>query len=170
MQEHMQMDFASPLPHPGEILREDFMEPLNLTAGALARAMGLKDRTRIERLSREKQPVTADTAARLARVFGNSAQFWMNLQSQHDLSVVEIEAREDLGRIEILPQASDRGDVADIVTVAASSTIIGQVKHAGRSAKALQRINAARVPRGPADKIPLAGAFERKPPQKTPKR
>ena len=96
------MDFASPLPHPGEILREDFMEPMGLTAGALARAMGLKDRTRIERLSRERQPVTADTAARLARAFGNSAQFWMNLQTQYDLSVVELAAREDLSRIRLL--------------------------------------------------------------------
>lgn len=98
------MDFASPLPHPGEILREDFMEPLGLTAGALARAMGLKDRTRIERLSREKQPVTADTAARLSRVFGNSAQFWLNLQAQHDLSVVEIEEHDELADLRRLPQ------------------------------------------------------------------
>ena len=67
---HDYANFASPLPHPGEILREDFMVPLNLSAGAVARAMGLRDRTRIERLSRERQPVTADTALRLARVFG----------------------------------------------------------------------------------------------------
>jgi addiction module HigA family antidote len=99
-------DFVSPLPHPGEILREDFMEPLSLTAGALARAMGLKDRTRVERLSREKQPVTADTAARLARVFGNSAQFWMNLQAQHDLSRVEMERREELATLKPIVQPS----------------------------------------------------------------
>ena len=95
------MDFASPLPHPGEILREDFMEPMGLTAGALARAMGLKDRTRIERLSRERQPVTADTAARLARAFGNSAQFWMNLQQLYELRRAENEIG---GEIATLPR------------------------------------------------------------------
>src|SRR4051812_16811111 len=93
-------DFVSPLPHPGEILREDYMAPLELTAGALARAMGLKDRTRIERLVRESQPVTPDTALRLGRVFGTSAQYWMALQAQHDLSAVAIRARKDLGAIQ----------------------------------------------------------------------
>lgn len=93
-------DFATPLPHPGEILREDYMAPLNLSAGALAKRMGLKDRTRIERLTREAQPVTPDTALRLERVFGASAQFWMNLQAQHDLSREVIENREQLAAIE----------------------------------------------------------------------
>nr|WP_295112883.1 HigA family addiction module antitoxin [uncultured Caulobacter sp.] len=86
-------DFVSPLPHPGEILREDFMAPLEMTAGALARAMGLKDRTRIERLARELQPVTPDTAMRLERVFSVNAQFWMNLQAQYDLSKAVVERR-----------------------------------------------------------------------------
>ena len=96
-------DLASPLPHPGEILREDFMAPLGLTAGALAKAMGLRDRTRIERLSRGLQPVSADTALRLARVFGSTPQFWINLQTQHDLSVAALRARDDLAKIERLP-------------------------------------------------------------------
>jgi addiction module HigA family antidote len=91
----MDYDFVSPLPHPGEILREDYMEPLGLKAGALARRMGLKDRTRIERLVRETQPVTPDTALRLERIFGASAQFWLNLQSQHDLSKAIVERREE---------------------------------------------------------------------------
>jgi addiction module HigA family antidote len=93
-------DFRSPLPHPGEILREDYMAPLDLTAGALARAMGLKDRTRIERLVRETQPVTPDTALRLGRVFGTSAQFWMALQTQHDLSAAAIAAKKELATIQ----------------------------------------------------------------------
>ena len=97
-------DFASPLPHPGEILREDYMIPLGLSAGALAKAMGLKDRTRIERLSREAQPVTADTALRLGRVFGTSPLFWLNLQAQHELSNAAIASRDDIARLEILPQ------------------------------------------------------------------
>lgn len=99
-----ELDFVSPLPHPGEILREDYMAELGLSAGALSRAMGLKDRTRIERLSREMQPVTADTALRLGRVLGTSAQFWVNLQTQHDLSVAAIANRDELEKIEVLPQ------------------------------------------------------------------
>ena len=57
--------------------------------------MGLKDRTWIERLVREQQLITADTALRPARVFGTSAQFWINLQTDHDLSKAAIAARED---------------------------------------------------------------------------
>jgi antitoxin HigA-1 len=94
--------FTAPAPHPGEHLREDYLPAYGLTAGALAKAMRLKDRTRIERLVREKQPVTADTALRLARVFGTSAQFWINLQTTHDLSKAAIEARKELDQIEPL--------------------------------------------------------------------
>jgi addiction module HigA family antidote len=70
--------------HPGEILREEFLAPMNLTPYALARACGVP-RTRIERLAREETPVTADTALRLARYFGTTAEFWMGLQAQYDL-------------------------------------------------------------------------------------
>lgn len=94
--------FETPAPHPGEHLREDYLPDYGLTAGGLARAMGLKDRTRIERLIREKQPVTADTALRLAKVFGTSADFWINLQTTHDLSKAAIAAREDLAKIQPL--------------------------------------------------------------------
>ena len=79
--------FKKPLPHPGETLAEDYLEPLGLSAGALAKQMGLKGRQRIERLVRGQQSITADTALRLARVFTNtSPEFWMNLQAAHDLS------------------------------------------------------------------------------------
>lgn len=98
-------DFESPLPHPGELLREDYLPQYGLSAGALARAMGLKDRTRIERVVRETQPVTADTALRLARVFGTSPQFWINLQTAHDLSRTAIEKRHELARIAPLQAA-----------------------------------------------------------------
>lgn len=97
--------FAEPLAHPGEHLREDFLPAYGLTPGALARAMGLKDRTRIERLVREEQALTSDTALRLARVFGTSAEFWMNLQAQHDLSRAAIAARDDLNAIRPLNAA-----------------------------------------------------------------
>lgn len=91
--------FESPLPHPGEHLRMDFLPEYGLTAGALAKAMGLKDRTRIERLIRERQPITADTALRLAKVFGTSPQFWINLQTSHDLSKAAIASRDELAAI-----------------------------------------------------------------------
>lgn len=93
------MSFTAPLPHPGEILREDFLAEFGMSPGALARAMGLSDRQRVERLVREKQAVTADTALRLARVFGTSAEFWTNLQAAHDLSTAAIENREALAAI-----------------------------------------------------------------------
>jgi len=89
-------DFTSPLPHPGEHLREDYLPAYRLTAGSLAKAMGLKDRTRVERIIRERQPITADTALRLARVFGTTAQYWINLQTAHDLSTSAIENRQAL--------------------------------------------------------------------------
>ena len=95
-------DFVSPLAHPGEHLREDFLPEYKLTAGALAKAMGLKDRTRIERIIREKQPITADTAIRLGRVFGTSAQFWINLQTTHDLSKAAIEGKADFAAIKTI--------------------------------------------------------------------
>jgi addiction module HigA family antidote len=94
--------FIKPTPHPGEHLREEFLPGYGLTAGALAKAMGLHDRTRIERLVREQQPVTADTALRLARVFNTTPQFWINLQTDHDLSKAAIQARDDLAAIKPL--------------------------------------------------------------------
>jgi addiction module HigA family antidote len=74
-----------PIIHPGEILREDFMEPLNLTPYRVAKACGIP-RTRIERISREETGITADTALRLARLLGTSPEFWANLQSRYDLA------------------------------------------------------------------------------------
>ncbi len=97
--------FALPLAHPGEILREDYLPAVKLSAGALARAMGLKDRSRIEQLVREQRSITSDTALRLAKVFGTSADFWMNLQAQHDLSRDAIANRDALNHIEPLRAA-----------------------------------------------------------------
>jgi antitoxin HigA-1 len=75
--------------HPGEVLREEFMQPLGLSANALALALRVPA-TRIGDIIRQEKPraVTADTAIRLGRYFGTSAEFWVNLQSAHDLSVV----------------------------------------------------------------------------------
>ena len=69
--------------HPGEILREEFLTEYKLSAGALAYAIQVP-RDRLEKIIRGKRAMTADTAARLARYFGNSPQFWMNLQINHD--------------------------------------------------------------------------------------
>ena len=98
-------NFVEPAPHPGEHLREDYLPAFKLTPGALARAMGLKDRARVERLVRERQAVTADTALRLGRVFGTTAQFWINLQTTHDLSKAAIANRNALAKIEPLVAA-----------------------------------------------------------------
>lgn len=99
-------EFVAPLPHPGEILREDFMVPFGLSAATLAKQMGLSDRTRIERLSRCKSAVSPDTALRLARVFQTSPEFWMNLQSQHDLTRAALEAGQSLNAIQPIQSAA----------------------------------------------------------------
>jgi addiction module HigA family antidote len=104
--QHDYSRFVAPAPHPGEHLREDLLPAYGLTAGVLAKAMGLKDRTRIERLVREQQPVTADTALRLAKVFNNSPEFWINLQTTHDLSKPAIAVRDELGAIRPLDPAA----------------------------------------------------------------
>ena len=69
---------------PGEVLRLEFMEPLGLFAHALATAMGMPT-NRVTSILYATRGITADTALRLARHFGTSAEFWMNLQTAHDL-------------------------------------------------------------------------------------
>ena len=91
--------------HPGEILREEFLTPMELSAYAVAAACGVP-RTRIERIAREETPVTADTALRLAKYFGTTAAFWMNLQAQYDLEVAEDGNAGELKRIKPLKQAA----------------------------------------------------------------
>jgi addiction module HigA family antidote len=75
----------TPAVHPGEILREEFLLPLNLKPYGLAKSLRVP-RTRIERLAREEVPVTADTALRLGRYFGTGPEFWMNLQTAYDIA------------------------------------------------------------------------------------
>lgn len=71
--------------HPGEVLREEFLVPLALKPYTLARHLGVP-RTRIERLASEQTPVTPDTALRLARFFGSTPDFWLNMQAAYDLA------------------------------------------------------------------------------------
>ena len=77
--------------HPGEVLREDYMIPLGLSANALARELGVTP-ARINDIVRERRGVSGDTALRLARYFGTDAQSWLNLQSAYDLRVAEMAA------------------------------------------------------------------------------
>jgi addiction module HigA family antidote len=84
--------------HPGEVLREDFLVPMKLSAYMVARACGVP-RTRIERLVREETPVTADTALRLAKYFGTTTAFWMGMQAQYDLERTEDEVSAEIKRI-----------------------------------------------------------------------
>lgn len=90
--------------HPGEYLREEYLRPLGLSPYALARSLGVP-RTRIERLVREETGVTPDTALRLARFFATTAEFWMNLQSLHDLTLAEQRAGSELGAIQVFEPA-----------------------------------------------------------------
>ena len=89
---------VTPPIHPGEILREEFLAPLGLAPYTLAKALGVP-RTRIERLAREETPVTPDTALRLARYFGTTPEFWMNLQSAYDLTREEMTKRDEIAAI-----------------------------------------------------------------------
>ncbi len=77
--------------HPGEILREEFMIPLGLSANALAIALRVPA-PRINDIARERRTVTADTALRLARYFGTSAEFWLGLQSDYDMKIAMAES------------------------------------------------------------------------------
>ena len=74
--------------HPGEVLQEEFLKPMNLSQNRLAINIGV-DARRINEIVMGKRRVTADTSLRLSRFFGNSAQFWMGLQSDYDLDVAE---------------------------------------------------------------------------------
>lgn len=80
-------DKLSPV-HPGEVLLEEFILPMNLSQNRLAIDIGV-DARRINEIVLGKRAITADTALRLSRFFGNSPQFWLGLQSQYDLDVAE---------------------------------------------------------------------------------
>lgn len=70
--------------HPGEILREEFMKPLDLSANALAQRLGVTT-ARVNEIANERRGITADTALRLARCFSTTPEFWMNLQQRYEL-------------------------------------------------------------------------------------
>ena len=80
-----------PAIHPGEILREEFLIPNNLSRNALAQALNVTP-ARINEIANEKRGITADTAIKLAEYFGTSAKFWMNLQVDFDLKIARQKA------------------------------------------------------------------------------
>ena len=90
--------------HPGEILREEFMRPLGLSQNALARALNIPPR-RINEIALEKRGITADTALRLARYFGTTAELWTGLQADYELRLARYEKEWQIER-EIEPLAS----------------------------------------------------------------
>jgi addiction module HigA family antidote len=74
--------------HPGEVLREEYLVPLGMSARALAKALGVPA-NRVSEIMRGTRDVSADTALRLGRYFGTDPRFWLNLQTAHDLSRAE---------------------------------------------------------------------------------
>ncbi|TFD27170.1 MULTISPECIES: HigA family addiction module antitoxin [Cryobacterium] len=84
--------------HPGEVLMEDFIEALGITQNKLSVSIRVPPR-RINEIVHGKRGISADTALRLAKYFGTSAQFWLNLQSQFDLDVAEDRAAEEINAI-----------------------------------------------------------------------
>ena len=83
--------------HPGEILREEFMKPRDLSQNALARALNVPPR-RINEIVLEKRGITADTALRLARFFGTSAEMWTGLQADYDLRTARYAKQKQIER------------------------------------------------------------------------
>jgi addiction module HigA family antidote len=95
--------------HPGEMLREEFMEPMNISANALAMDLHVPV-SRILDIIHERRGLSPDTCARLARYFGTTERFWTNLQAEYDLSVIRQTRKEELERI--VPRATAHGGFA----------------------------------------------------------
>lgn len=87
--------------HPGEILLEDFLKPLNITRYRLAKSIGVPQR-RIDEICSGKRSISAETALRLARFFGTDAQSWLNLQAHYDLERLESRLAERIEH-EVIP-------------------------------------------------------------------
>ncbi len=90
--------------HPGEVLAEEFLGPLGLSANALALALRVPA-TRVGAILKGERAVSADTALRLARYFGTSPEFWLSLQSSHDLSKARAESGAEIDR-DVNPRAA----------------------------------------------------------------
>ena len=84
--------------HPGEVLLEEFLKPLGISAYRLSKDLNIPQ-TRVSQIIKGKRKVTADTALRLSKYFGNSAQFWLGLQNDYDLEVKQIKNNKDFAQI-----------------------------------------------------------------------
>ncbi len=98
------LKFSRPI-HPGEFLREEYLVPLGMSAGALAKRLNLP-RTRIERIAREEIGVSPETALRLARFFKTTPEFWMNFQQAYELETEAKKLAAELDKIEPLENAA----------------------------------------------------------------
>lgn len=87
--------------HPDEILKEEFLDPLNISAYRLAKETFMPQ-TRISEIIHKKRSITADTALRLSKYFGTSAKFWLGLQDDYDLEEQAENKKKELGEIETL--------------------------------------------------------------------
>jgi len=90
--------------HPGEVLMEDFLEGFGITQNKLAVSIGVPPR-RVNEIVHGKRAITADTALRLGKYFGTTAQFWLNLQTHYDLDRAEDRAAEQIAAIEPMRHA-----------------------------------------------------------------
>jgi addiction module HigA family antidote len=98
----MSIRFTRPV-HPGEFLREEYLVPLGMSAGTLARELRVP-RTRIERIVKEEIGVTPDTALRLAKFFDTTPEFWMNFQTAGELAA-KCAKKEEIDRIRVMKRA-----------------------------------------------------------------
>lgn len=90
--------------HPGEILREEYLKPLEMSVNALSKALHVPA-TRMNEIVRENRGITADTAMRLARYFGTSERFWLNLQMEYELRKAQISKARQVAE-EVQPHAA----------------------------------------------------------------
>lgn len=85
--------------HPGEVLREEFLVPMNLTAHKLAVSIGVPA-SRVDQIVKERRSISADTALRLARFFKTTPEVWLNLQTHYDLQIAQDKTQDELKQIE----------------------------------------------------------------------
>jgi addiction module HigA family antidote len=111
-------DVIMPPVHPGEILLEEFLEPLHVSQYQLAKGLSVPPR-RINEIVHGQRRISADTALRLARYFGTSERFWINLQARYDLKVEKDRLGDALDAIQPLALAIDGGGPDNITCVVA---------------------------------------------------
>lgn len=87
--------------HPGEILNEEFLKPMNITAYRLSKSIGIPQ-TRTSQIIKGKRGITADTALRLSKYFGTSPKFWLGLQDDYDLEEQTLKLQNELNEIQTL--------------------------------------------------------------------